>query len=103
MVGHAGAFLNLIRSAAPALCQAFASSENIGVEQERSIVRAIYEQIPALDFSRCVLSSAPRALGVFGLGDVGWSDLGDPQRLVEAMAQKGERSEWLDAWRRQAM
>ena len=103
MVGRAEAFPNRIRSAAPALCQAFASSENIGVEQETLIVRAIYEQIPPVDFSQSVLSSIPRTLGVFSLGDVGWSDLGDPQRLLEAMTQTGERSEWFDAWRQEAM
>jgi mannose-1-phosphate guanylyltransferase len=41
----------------------------------------LYAGLPAIDFSRAVLSAAPEALAVLPVKGVEWSDLGDPARV----------------------
>jgi mannose-1-phosphate guanylyltransferase len=96
MVGQARAFLDMIRSAAPELYEAF---EPIRAPRRKDTyaetIEAVYEGLATADFSRLVLSSAPERLGVLCLGDVGWSDLGDPQRLIEVLSRTGEEDNWI--------
>ena len=104
MVGRASAFLNLIRSGAPAVFEAFtALRDKACSKDEESIVQTIYQNLPIVDLSKSVLSAVPERLGVFCLGDVGWSDLGDPRRLLEVLSQSGEGNDWVTAWRKKAM
>jgi mannose-1-phosphate guanylyltransferase len=99
MLGRVDAFLNLIRAATPDICEAFGGCDDRPAEEEARRMRAIYERIPAADFAHNVLSAAPERLGVFCLGEVGWSDLGDPRRLVEALLPNRDLSDLLAAWR----
>ena len=99
MIGRAEAFVHAIRSAAPDVFEAFEPLWHIGsLEEESCIARKIYEDITPFDLSKLVLSKVPEKLGVFCLGDVGWSDLGDPERLAEVLTRTGERADWLSAW-----
>ena len=54
------------------------------------------------DFSQDVLARASNRLGVFSVGDVGWSDLGDPQRLAATMRETGTNYPWLAQWNGEA-
>jgi mannose-1-phosphate guanylyltransferase len=104
MVGRAGAFLDLIRSGAPEVFEAFSPLwDKAGSKDEASIVQTLYESLPTVDLSKSVLSAVPERLGVFCLGDVGWSDLGDPRRLLEVLSRSGEGNTWVTAWRKKAM
>lgn len=47
----------------------------------------LYEQIPALDFSRDVMEGRERELRVLAVPECGWSDLGTPQRVAETLRQ----------------
>jgi mannose-1-phosphate guanylyltransferase len=98
MVGRAHVFLDLIRSRAPELYQAFGPTSHL----DEAAVKTLYEDLPATDFSKLVLSGASDRLGVFCLGDVGWSDLGDPGRVITTLSETGVQSEWIDLWHRNA-
>ena len=108
MVGRAGAFLNLIRSTAPELCQAleFAYAHS-GSDRDASnlneIMNAIYAELPVSDLSSQVLASSQEKLRVLCLGDVGWSDVGNPRRLIDVLSRTGQKSDWLAAWQTEGM
>jgi mannose-1-phosphate guanylyltransferase len=46
---------------------------------------ALYETLPDLDFSRAILQGQEQHLRVLPIADCGWSDLGTPQRVAEAL------------------
>jgi hypothetical protein len=104
MVGQARAFLHLIQSGAPELYQAFEPIRTLLVPaMYAETIESVYEGLPTADFSRAVLSTTSERLGILCLGDVGWSDLGDPRRLMEVWSCTGEESEWATTWRRDRM
>jgi mannose-1-phosphate guanylyltransferase len=108
MVGRAGAFVNLIRSAAPDFYEAFRPIWGEWQPQlEAPIVSKIYRDLAVADLTREVLSKTLESLGVFCLGDVGWSD-GDPRRALVTMnhpeehmmtAKDIERAAYIAAYR----
>ena len=79
MVGRASAFLKMIQQATPNIYRDF---ESIGTlpspEMEAAQMQPLYDRLPVADFSRLVLSASTDRLCVASLGDIGWSDLGDP-------------------------
>lgn len=96
MVGRATAFLGIIKHAAPDLCSAFeAISQVRDPDMEAEIMQAVYKVMAVADFSRQVLSVSMEELAVAALGDVGWSDLGDPCRLVTTLFQGGIENPWV--------
>ena len=100
MIGRAQAFLDLIRAGAGDIFQAF--EELLALPQTVSIndkLDPIYQCVTATDFSKLVLSGAPERLGVWCLGDVGWSDLGDPHRVMTVLDETGIANEWMNSWR----
>jgi mannose-1-phosphate guanylyltransferase len=106
MIGRARAFVNVIRSAAPDFYEAFRSIWGESQpEVEEPIVSKIYQGLAVADLSREVLSKTPESLGVFCLGDVGWSDLGDPRRALEVLQRSStEADDTMTAlWRSETM
>jgi mannose-1-phosphate guanylyltransferase len=99
MVGRLRAFLGLIEETAPELYRAF-EPMLYGDSSDESL-EAVYETIASADFSKVVLSTAHPRLSVMNLGDVGWSDLGDPQRLIDTLSTHGIRSPWRQLWVRE--
>jgi len=92
MVGRASVFLELIRSAEPSLYEIFqASLMSHRLDQYPKLLRAIYEQIETMDFSRRVLSGMTQKLSVLNMGDIGWNDLGDPFRVNALLARARNR------------
>jgi mannose-1-phosphate guanylyltransferase len=103
MVGRASAFLNLIESGAPEVFEAFRTVwDKAWPKDQASIMQMLYENLPTVDLSKSI-SAVPESLGVFCLGDVGWSDVGDPRRLLEVLAHSGEGNAWVTAWRKETM
>jgi mannose-1-phosphate guanylyltransferase len=51
----------------------------------RARLAQLYEQLPALDFSRDILQRSPELLRVMTVPACGWSDLGTPQRVVQTV------------------
>jgi mannose-1-phosphate guanylyltransferase len=89
MVGRVEAFLNLIQHALPALLRPFcAMTSRLAVEDQMAL-NDLYSGIPIVNFSQQVLSVCPAALGVLRADGLGWSDLGDPDRVLSVLARKG--------------
>jgi mannose-1-phosphate guanylyltransferase len=103
MLGRVQAFLDVIQSAAPDLYQAFEPLWQRDPVEYGEAMDSIYAGIAPADFSRLVLSG-PQAdrLGVFSLGDVGWTDLGDPRRVMTVLDQTVAKREW-SSWAVNAM
>jgi mannose-1-phosphate guanylyltransferase len=51
----------------------------------RTLLAQLYEELPALDFSRDILQRSPELLRVVIVPACGWSDLGTPSRVVETV------------------
>jgi mannose-1-phosphate guanylyltransferase len=84
MVGPLQGFLDLIQDATPELFQRIA-------RQDVDAIGEAYKHIPPIDFSHDVLVPGFRSLRTLSLGDVGWSDLGEPRRAMAVVAEHGTR------------
>jgi mannose-1-phosphate guanylyltransferase len=94
MVGRVDALLKLTAQALPELNDAFtAVATTFGTAAERPAVTALYASIGDTNFSHEVLAARPQDLTVMRVGDVGWSDLGDPARVLSTLARAGVRTE----------
>jgi len=83
----APALLGMVRSVHPDIVErmetAIARDARLG---GRSIaLEEIYEDLPVVDFSRAVMQGAEQQLRVITAPACGWSDLGTPQRVGEAL------------------
>jgi mannose-1-phosphate guanylyltransferase len=90
MIGQASAFLDLLKVAVPRTVQAFDADPGMAQGE------AAYAALTPGDFSQQVLSVSTERLAVLRLGDVGWSDLGTPERVLSAMARSGLTSKWQE-------
>ncbi len=92
MVGHVRAFVNLIRRTLPKLLAAF---ESVGpafcTAASRARLCDLYSGISPADFSREVLSVRPSDLAVLCGFGLGWSDLGEPRRVLSALERNRPR------------
>ena len=61
---------------------------------ERKAVSELYSRIPETNFSNQVLAARPQDLSVMRVGDVGWSDLGDPARVLSTLSRIGLQTEF---------
>jgi mannose-1-phosphate guanylyltransferase len=81
MAGQVSAFLNLIRKTLPSLLAALES-------QDDEALSSVYSSIPAANFSSDVLAACPAALSVLRTPALGWSDLGEPQRMFSVIGSR---------------
>lgn len=82
MVGRVGAFLNLFGRALPSLLRSFDSVRSVLMTPaEACALSDLYSAIPSCGFCDEVLSVRPEALAVLRGPDLGWSDLGEPDRV----------------------
>jgi len=98
MVGRVEGFLNLFRRALPGLVHAFdAVRPALCTGLEKSALCDLYAQIPPSDFSREVLCVRPNDLDVLLAKDLGWSDLGEPNRVHSLLERKGPEVEFPES------
>ena len=64
---------------------------------EASAIRSLYTRIGEANFSSEVLERAIERLLVMRVRDVGWSDWGEPQRVLGTLANLGIQTEWMRA------
>lgn len=96
MVGCAAAFLGMIRNACPTVYRAFEPILSLpDPAMETEMMDRIYDDLPAADFSKQVLAVSTERLAVASLDDIGWSDLGDPRRLVTTLFESGIENPWV--------
>lgn len=99
MVGSVRAFFELIESAAPALHRAFKPILSDPLSEAE--LRTVFQKLPASDFSKEILPVSVSRTAVMDLGDIGWSDLGEPQRVITTLSEHGIHSPWCQPWQQQ--
>jgi mannose-1-phosphate guanylyltransferase len=85
MVGRVSAFLNLIRRSLPNLLTSFESWAAIQPGIEDSALGELFSKIPTNNFSHDVLSVRPSDLAVLPAEGLGWTDLGEPERVLSSL------------------
>lgn len=89
LVGQHQAFVALLEAARPGLfgrCTEAASFRDPAAEA--AAMEALFSEVAASDFSRDVLTTHPDRLGVVSLKAAGWTDLGQPARVLEALSAR---------------
>ena len=93
-VGRVDALLKMTRTALPEMVSQFASiMPTFETLAERKALHELYSEIQESNFSHEVLAARSEDLTVMRVGDVGWSDLGEPARVLAALAQIGVQAE----------
>jgi mannose-1-phosphate guanylyltransferase len=97
LVAKVSALLSLILRTLPRLHRAFHSVRPVlGTMFEGQTIESLYRDLPQMEFSQRVMARALQALAVLAVGNLEWSDLGDPQRvlnLLKRIAQTGQREQ----------
>lgn len=98
MVGKVETFISMFRRHLPEMYRMFAASAKLfGTDQEAAVIRSVYDWIEETNFSSEVLEKSPSELLVMRVGEVGWSDWGEPQRVMGTLKTLGVRMEWMQA------
>ena len=89
MVGRASIFLALVdKNLAPGIIGAIMAARRCACEVPSVAAEDyLWTRLRAGNFSRQVLSVSTENLAVLRIGEVGWSDLGTPERVRAAMAR----------------
>jgi mannose-1-phosphate guanylyltransferase len=84
---HGPALLGMIRAAAPVNVERMetALARDARTGSRSRALEELYEDLAELDFSRGVMQGAESALRVITAPACGWSDLGTPRRVAEAL------------------
>ena len=91
MVGTVGAFMNMVEHTLPDLLASFESiCAMADPEMEEKWLRALYLKEPATNFSTEVLAARPSNLAVVRASGLGWSDLGEPERVLSMLRLRSE-------------
>jgi mannose-1-phosphate guanylyltransferase len=94
MVGRVDALLKMTRAALPSLYSQFAKiAPQFESAGESNALHGLYSEIEESNFSHQVLAQRPDDLAVMRVADVGWSDLGEPARVLSTLAMLGARTE----------
>ena len=95
MVGSVDALLKMTRAALPEMYSAFAAiTPAFATAHEHKAVAELYSHLDDSNFSQQVLAARSADLMVMRVADVGWSDLGEPNRVLSALARVGMQSQF---------
>ncbi len=95
IVARASVLETMIADYAPEVSRAF----NDCLARDRALeenVEAIFGKLETVGFSEHVLSNGPSNLAVQLVDDVQWSDLGEPERLIDTLRTLKSRPAWLE-------
>jgi mannose-1-phosphate guanylyltransferase len=92
-VGHVGAFLEIMNVALSNFAKCL-RTDQLWSGSEIHIPDSLYKNLRPVDFSRDVLSVQARRLVVSRMGETGWSDLGQPKRVLAAIRSAGLEPWW---------
>jgi len=94
MVGRVDSLLKMTQRALSELYGSFADVvHTFGTRAEQDAVRKLYSKITESNFSHDVLATRPNDLAVMRVGKVGWTDLGEPGRVLSTIARLGQRTQ----------
>jgi mannose-1-phosphate guanylyltransferase len=90
IVAAAGqALLNLLRARIGDIVSAMeAAIARDRAHPHAGALAALYERLPSVDFSRDIVAGQEATLRVLAVPPCGWSDLGTPQRVAEALRRR---------------
>jgi len=95
LVARAATLVQAGRRTVPVLSERLSWIEPfLGTPEEAAAVRQAYELMPEENFSRSVLEGCSDMLAVSCMPHTTWSDLGNPDRVMDALAQMRIRPEW---------
>ncbi|HKR61238.1 MAG TPA: sugar phosphate nucleotidyltransferase [Pyrinomonadaceae bacterium] len=95
MVGRVDAFLKMTQRALPSLYETFATLAPIfDTQAEPIVLDQIYAETKSTNFSQEVLALRPDDLSVMKVGNVGWTDLGEPRRVFSTLHHLGMQTQW---------
>jgi mannose-1-phosphate guanylyltransferase len=98
MIGRVDTFVEMFRRHLPEMFRMFQAAANLfGTDQEAAVIRSIYSWIDETNFSSQVLEKCSDELLVMRVGDVGWCDLGEPERVIGTLNGLGLRPRWMTA------
>jgi mannose-1-phosphate guanylyltransferase len=94
MVGRVDALLKMTRAALAEMFSAFSTiAPQFETSSEYEAAVELYAQIQDTNFSHQVLANRAEDLMVMRVGDVGWSDLGEPRRVLSTLAHLGVQTQ----------
>jgi mannose-1-phosphate guanylyltransferase len=95
MVARVSTLIGMIMVALHELFASFSKiRELMGTSRESGGLERLYERIPIASFSDKVLERHPINIGVLPVHSIGWSDLGEPQRVMAVLSRLGVHPEW---------
>jgi mannose-1-phosphate guanylyltransferase len=95
MVGRVDALLKMTRTALAEMYSRFAQMAPVFETQaEQSALGGVYSKINESNFSHEVLARRAQDLMVMRVSDVGWSDLGEPSRVLSTLARIGVETQF---------
>jgi len=95
IVGRVDYLLRMIMRAVPELYQSFVNVvPTFGSEAETTAIQELYSRIPETNFSHEVLAMRASDLAVMRVSDIGWSDLGEPSRVLATLERIGVQSQF---------
>jgi mannose-1-phosphate guanylyltransferase len=98
MVGRASLFLTLLANTlAPGVLDAFVAAQQHKRDTTNLAQDNLWASLTSGDFSHQVLTPSTQQLAVLRVGDIGWSDLGTPERVRLALARSGVRPWWQES------
>jgi len=98
MVGRVNAFLEMFTQAIPDVLEALRRAR-VWNGSETHVEESVYHQVLSCDFSKQVLSVGAARLLVLRVRDLGWSDLGHPERVLTALEEGSSQPWWLGEWK----
>jgi mannose-1-phosphate guanylyltransferase len=95
LVARLSTLLRLVMVAQPSLYASFCEiPSELGTAYEQESVRSLYARLKPVDFSSEILARVPRNLAVLPVSGVAWSDLGEPQRVLDTLVRVGLQPRW---------
>jgi len=103
IAAHASVIEAMIAEHAPELFRSFNDAAGLmqtADHDHEHALEAVYRKFEAVGFSEQILSRAPSSLAVQLVDDVQWSDLGEPERLIDTLQASKSRPAWLNDFAR---
>jgi mannose-1-phosphate guanylyltransferase len=98
IVARIEALLDLFARALPQVYVSFAQLFSFfGTARETETIAQLYDNIPSVSFCDNILTEFCAEFLVLPIRGVQWSDLGEPTRVLNIIAQLGLRPKWLAA------
>jgi mannose-1-phosphate guanylyltransferase len=90
VIGQVAAFEALLTDAVPDIWLPFTGADAGRLDVQPEMLHVAYSMIRPSDFSHEVLAVCPQRLSVIHMPDAGWTDLGQPHRVLDVLAERRE-------------